>query len=182
MKIEALKSHLAIFDEIVQPFIASEHGQKIGFATFILMLALACATLFSVLKNSWAVATLQATPVVKAVEISANDSHPPLANLSNQHLFGQAVDGELPITSLQFHLTGILKATQGGMSKAIISVAGKPGKVYSVGDLLPSGIKVYAVTNDEVVLERSGHLEKLPLGRTPLVFQGMPQGLQGDSQ
>lgn len=97
-------------------------------------------------------------------------------NLPNAHLFGQAfmrTDG-MPITNLQLRLTGIVKVNneQGvEVSKAYISISGQTAKIYEVGDTLPYGVKVYSITQDSVVLDNDGHLEKLPLPREKLQFK-----------
>lgn len=96
--------------------------------------------------------------------------------LPKAHLFGMAVDnnGELPISSLQLRVTGIVKieGEQGAASsKAYISIQGAPSKIYQVGDDLPYGVKVYQVESDAVILENDGHLEKLPLPREELEFK-----------
>ena len=84
----------------------------------------------------------------------------------------------LPVTSLQIRLIGVIKSTPDTFSRVIISESNQPGKIYSVGDSLPSsGVKIYAITAEGVILDNSGRLEKLPLQRTPLMFQGMPKSL-----
>lgn len=92
------------------------------------------------------------------------------------HLFGQslATSGQIPITSLQFHVTGIVKVNndQGNSaSKAYISVGSQVGKIYHIGDKLPYGVKVFDITADAVMLENNGRLEKLPLPREQLQFK-----------
>ena len=59
----------------------------------------------------------------------------------------------------------------GPVSKAYISIDGQPSKIYQVGESLPSGVKVYDITPNEVVLENDGNLEKLPLPREQLKFK-----------
>lgn len=89
------------------------------------------------------------------------------------HLFGQT-DSDMPITSLQLRVTGIVKTNNdenNGSSKAYISISGQPGKIYHTGDELPYGVKVYEITPDSVILENDGKLEKLPLPRERLEFK-----------
>lgn len=92
------------------------------------------------------------------------------------HLFGQTLSGDMPITSLQLRVTGIIKVEaeqNSALSKAMISIAGQPSKIYRVGDILPLGVKIYGITQDAVVLENDGRLEKLPLPRPPLHFRSV---------
>jgi type II secretory pathway component PulC len=93
--------------------------------------------------------------------------------IPDAHLFGQT-DSEMPITSLQLRVTGIVKkndAQTGSVSKAYISISGQPSKIYQTGDDLPYGVKVYEITTDSVILENDGKLEKLPLPRERLEFK-----------
>jgi type II secretory pathway component PulC len=98
-----------------------------------------------------------------------------IKTLPKAHLFGEnLVDGNMPITSLQLRVTGIVKSTTDNsreVSKAYISMSGQPAKIYQVGDSLPYGVKVYEITDNAVILENDSHLEKLPLPREPLVFK-----------
>lgn len=99
-----------------------------------------------------------------------------LAALPSDHLFGQDLTkvGEMPISNLQLHVTGIVKTnTEEGVyvSKAYISIAGGPSKIYQIGDSLPYGVKVYGITADAVILENDGRLEQLPLPRQELIFK-----------
>jgi hypothetical protein len=98
-----------------------------------------------------------------------------IRTLPKAHLFGEnLVDGNMPITSLQLRVTGIVKATLENsqeVSKAYISMSGQPAKIYQAGDNLVNGVKVYEITDNAVILENDGHLEKLPLPREPLVFK-----------
>jgi len=102
-----------------------------------------------------------------------NDTANMITALPKTHLFGQSLAGDMPISSLQLHVTGIVKVENenGGVSKAYISMSGQPSKIYQVGDELPYGVKVYAITSDTIVLSRDGQLEKLPLAREKLAFK-----------
>ncbi|HSW69719.1 MAG TPA: type II secretion system protein N [Gammaproteobacteria bacterium] len=87
----------------------------------------------------------------------------------------------LPVTSLKIRLIGVIKSTPDKFSRVIISESNQPGKIFAVGDTLPSsGVRIYAITADGVILNNGGRLEKLPLQRTPLLFRGMPKPLLGD--
>src|SRR5579885_1573281 len=101
--------------------------------------------------------------------------------IPDEHLFGTSKNklGNMPITNLQLRVTGIVKVDTeqlGAYSKAYISIAGQPSKIYQVGDVLPYGVKVYDITSDAVILENDGHLEKLPLPREQLKFKPKPTG------
>lgn len=122
--------------------------------------------------NDWQLANQAiTTPVITKSNNNANL----IAAIPNEHLFGKAFnkDGNVPISNLQFRVTGIVKyADQStGNSKAYISVAGQPSKIYQADDVLPYGVKIHAIAADSVILENAGRLEKLPLPRSQLHFK-----------
>lgn len=103
-----------------------------------------------------------------------------IAAIPSEHLFGKNFSkaGDVPITSLQLRVTGIVKVENeagNNVSKAYISIAGAPSKIYQIGDSLPYGVKVYDITPNIVILENDGHLEKLPLPREELHFKPRDQ-------
>lgn len=99
-----------------------------------------------------------------------------VARIPDEHLFGKsfAEGGEVPLSNLQLRITGIVKINDdegSNGSKVYISIEGQPSKIYQVGDTLPYGVKVHEITNDSVILENNGRLEKLPLPREKLQFR-----------
>jgi len=119
----------------------------------------------------------------KTAAVTANNVNNPnadlIAKLPEQHLFGiqnREITG-LPVTSLQMHVTGIMKLQQkqgNATSQAIISISGQPDKVYRVGDMLPNGVKIDSITKDAVILKNNGHLERLPLPGREIVRKPKP--------
>ena len=74
-------------------------------------------------------------------------------------------------------ITGIVKSMDDGKGKAskvYISLAGKPSKIYQLGDTLPYGVRIYQITADTIIFDNDGRLEKLSLTRDKLVFK--PKG------
>ena len=161
-------------------FIQTERGRQAGIAINIIMSIFLLMALVSGVSNIWDAIWAGHEKPVMHVALTKNKDQELVMGLPREHLFGQRISASstLPITSLQLQLTGIMKVGISNESKALISESGKPAQVYGVGDVLPSGIKVYAVNEDEVVLERDGHLEKLPLARSPLSFEGLPKPLE----
>lgn len=101
-----------------------------------------------------------------------DDNQKLIASLPNTHLFGKPISpGSVPLSSLQFKVSGIVKTEISKDSKVYISLAGGGSKIFHVGDKLPYGVKVYEITPDAVILENDGHLEKLTLTRDKLQFK-----------
>lgn len=124
-------------------------------------------------QKDWALA--HAT-ITETASIKTDETETLIAALPNEHLFGKAfsTEGNVPITSLQLRVAGIVKINSpdsAATSKAYISIAGQPSKIYQTGDNLPYGVKVHDIQPDAVILENDGHLEKLPLPREKLEFK-----------
>lgn len=123
-------------------------------------------------RNDWLLTHQAIAKVPVAIKTNTND----ISSIALDHIFGKSPSkvGEMPITNLQLRVTGIVKVDSNQShttSKAYISISGQQSKIYKVGDTLPYGVKVYDITPDAVILENDGHLEKLPLPRTPLKFK-----------
>ncbi len=133
---------------------------------------------FSAWYFDWKLAHQVLTAKVKIDDSSARL----IASIPEQHLFGLSDTGEMPITNLQLRVTGIARESNAmgeNVSKAYISIAGSPSKIYQVGDSLPDGVKINDIKPDTVILENGGRLEKLPLPREPLQFK--PREKEGDN-
>ena len=152
--------------EILAPLFTTDLGRRAGFgalaaATFLLFTVVIHS--FSTWHQDWAVAhnTVASSEGSSGM---ANDINQLIMKIPAQHLFGQyevATSEVLPVTSLQLRLVGVIKTISDQSSKVIISEADKPGKVYQIGDGLPSGVKVYNITQDGVVLDNAGRLSAL---------------------
>ena len=168
-------------DEVLSPLFTTAWGRRAGLGLFVLMCLLILFTAFQSLMTLYGDVRLVGSSAKSTVSSLATDQLAKrIASIPQWHLFGQygAQSAILPVTSLQIHLVGVIKATPEKFSRVIISESNQPGKVYQVGDLLSAtGVRIYAISPEGVVLDNSGRLEKLPLQRTPLVFQGMPKSL-----
>jgi type II secretory pathway component PulC len=167
-------------EELLAPLFLTHRGRQIGLGVVALFSVLLFFSVIGTLYTWHADAVImhdQLATTASGLDV-ADAEAALIARLPQQHIFGAADDSDfLPITSLQLHLTGIIKDSSDQTSKIIVSEAGQPGKVYSVGDMLTSGIKIYSINEDGVVLEHSGRLEKLPLTRMRLQFQEKPKAL-----
>lgn len=170
-----------MWDEILEPIHYLQKNPKIMLGLVLTFLILIAMT-FAKTIMQWHQDFSKPEVITTSVEVADNTSINLIAELPNRHLFGQALaaDDFLPVTSLQLHLTGIIRDDNVHKSQAIIAAANEAGKIYAVGDELTSGIKIYAINDDGIVLEHSGHLEKLPLVRNQLTFQDPPKSLWND--
>ncbi|MES2218075.1 MAG: type II secretion system protein N [Pseudomonadota bacterium] len=166
-------------EELYAPIFLSERSRYAGIITFVAVVLLVAYAVVSTL-CSWYGDFKAPQALPKDTHIaSVNTEAQLITELPKQHLLGLAEgdDAFLPITSLQLRLTGILKDAGDKHSKVIIAEGEQPGKVYTVGDTLLSGIVINAINEDGIVLEHSGRLEKLPLMREALAFQDAPKTL-----
>lgn len=166
-----------MFHEITTPLFTTLWGRR---AAWIVLVCFAVLCFYIGYDNvmTWRedIAAVRGKPMVVAQSPTESTKMPAI---SEYHLFGGAPEQSaiLPITSLQLRLVGVIQAEPERFSRVIISQEGRPGVVYQVGDVLSSGVKVHQIAKDGVILDNSGRLEKLPLQRTPLQFQGMPKSL-----
>lgn len=175
-----LKTGMFFLEDTCAPLFSTEWGKRASLGTLILFALFSLITLIETFV-AWDDDFFLACSHAETTQSNAGDDVlKAIAQIPNNHLFGDANianQGYVPITSLQLHLVGIVKSADINQSHIIISDGSQPGKVYAIGDSLPSGIRVYAINDDGVILDNSGHLEKLPLARQRLEFQGMPKTL-----
>lgn len=170
-------------EEFIAPLFSTEWGKRaswaaLGLFSFLLVMTLVQTAL--TWHEDYQIGSMQTMASSQSVD---NNAAQLITHLPDDHLFGKigvSDQGALPITSLQLRLLGVIKSNNENASRVIISEAGQAGKVYSIGDSLPSGITINAIADDGVILENGGHMEKLPLHRAQLTFQGMPKSLLND--
>ncbi|HSW92856.1 MAG TPA: type II secretion system protein N [Gammaproteobacteria bacterium] len=173
-----------MIDELLSPLFTTEWGRRAGMLLSIVMSLLVFITFIHAVYTL--VGDIRLTHIHSRSSdhsLEANEKlNQLIATLPERHLFGQvgvlAQSAILPVTSLQIRLVGVIKSTPETFSRVIISEENRPGQIYRTGDTLPSsGVRIYAITPEGVVLDNGGRLEKLPLARPPLLFQGMPKSL-----
>jgi type II secretory pathway component PulC len=172
-QIKELKNFL---EEMFAPIFLSERSRHLGMVAFILACLLITYAVGMTLFNWYHDFK---TPKEAPVELSlatVNTEAQLIAQLPQLHLFGpEGDDAFLPLTNLQLRLTGILRDLKDERSKVIISEGDQPGKVYAIGDTLLNGITIKEISDDGIVLEHSGRLEKLPLTRDTPEFKDSPK-------
>ncbi|WP_221800810.1 type II secretion system protein N [Oceanobacter mangrovi] len=116
--------------------------------------------------------------VLQAPAVAAKDSAAPqTAGTSRYHLFGepsreppkvvqQAV--EAPETKLRLTLLGINQSSRAELSSAIVSVSGRPGEYFRMGDTVQGRTKLAGVQPDRIILDTAGKLETLKFDDAPM--------------
>lgn len=171
-----------MFNDIALPFLTGLWGRRLCWVALAIACLLFLATLIKTPLTWYSDSKLtKAQAIATVVPLQQVQSSDLIQHIPEWHLFGSSAKSAdtsiLPVTSLQLSLIGIVQAVPNNKSSVIISEANQAGKVYLVGDTLPVGVKVDAITEDGVILENAGRLEKLPLQRQPLSFQRMPDKL-----
>ncbi len=155
-----------MFEEIFSPLWSTEWGRRCSIGLLILVSCILIIILINIPLTWYAdahlikPATSSSLPAVLPINNSAQ-----LVSLPNTHLFGKAPSSDLPITSLDLRLLGIMRAIPARFSSALISVQGAAAKSYEVGDHLPGGLILAKITTNNVILNNAGEFEKLPLMR-----------------
>jgi general secretion pathway protein C len=123
-------------------------------------------------------AALLVTGLARAPSPPANDS-PAVATVRNEvdipsilrsNLFGTTVgidSGNAPVTTVQLMLAGVVADTDPEKGFALLGPAATSIRPYSVGSVVPGGLKLHAVYPDRVLLDRGGTIEALMLPRQP---------------
>ncbi len=91
-----------------------------------------------------------------------------VSDITGAHLFGdptpKPVVTKAPKTTLNLTLKGILSASDETMARALIANGKKKTELYSVGENIPgAGASVKEIRANEVLLNRNGATESLPL-------------------
>jgi type II secretion system protein C len=169
-------------EELFAPVLTTRWGRRCALAGIVCIAGLIIFTIGNEI-NDWLILfNHPAAPQIFASDSAdtANELTLNIKQIPNWHLFGESTTvatQTLPITSLQLRLIGVLHASDAQSSRVIISQASQPGKSYGVGDTLTGAVKIYAISQDAVILDNSGHMEKLPLARPPLLLHGLPKPL-----
>lgn len=135
------------------------------------VLALLC---FTLAQGTWRLFTAptssDAPPGISAVNETGSDFN--LQALLSANLFGQAAPATkaaetletIPLSSLNLVLTGVMVTPAG--SFALISSDGGPETPFAAGQDIVSGVSLYAVYADRVLIRRGGATESLMLKDT----------------
>lgn len=136
----------------------------------VINLAVLALLSFSLARGTWRLLTPPPAPETSAAVMTAPDASGEfnLQALLSANVFGQyagpkgAVSLEsIPLSSLNLVLTGVMVTPKG--SFALISSDGGPEQPFGVEQEIVSGVTLYAVYSDRVLIRRGGATESLML-------------------
>ena len=150
----------------------TRHGLKITYAFGILLLLLALSSVVwhAKTQNRLKAQNYQAQEITPLN--TKNSKAYQINNVVHANLFGDPnprvpVKENAPKTTLDLKLQGVLSASDSTIARAIISSGSNNSKLYSVGDKVKgSGVSIEEIRSHEVLLNRSGAIESLPLIRS----------------
>jgi len=145
------------------------HGTKIAYAFAIVLLVLSLA---SVAWHANGQSKLKkqnyAAQKIAPIKTKPKESYR-VVDIVRANLFGdpspaKVVQKNAPKTTLDLTLQGVLSATDENMARAIIMSGKRNSKLYSIGETIQgAGVSIEEIRASEVLLNRSGAIESLPL-------------------
>jgi len=146
----------------------TRHGLKIAYAVSGLLL------LASVASVAWNIRTQSQIKVVNYSEqtiapINQRPKHSYRVNdMVRANLFGDPSPAPIakvaPKTTLDLTLQGVLAASDTNIARAIIMSGKRKSKLYSIGESIQgAGVTVEEIRGSEVLINRNGAIESLPL-------------------
>jgi len=152
------------------PFI-NKNGPTLAFILALLcLLALVVVTGLDVRKQAQTKAQNYTPQPVKPIKSKQRPAYR-LKDIVSANLFGDPKPKvevkNAPKTTLNLTLQGILSASDSSVARAIISSSGKnKAELYSVGEEIKgAGASIKEIRAQEVILNRNGAIESLPLKR-----------------
>jgi len=119
---------------------------------------------------------------IRSAPVTPGAQQPRLRSVANLHLFGLAnkkprtqAPIDAPKTGLKLTLKGVFAASVAEQAMALIADARGKEKVYKKSEVIFSGVTLYEIYPDKVILERSGSFETLSLPREKLTSSSRPQ-------
>ena len=152
--------------------VINRHGPKIALAGSIIFLLIFLITSgFSIRTQAKTKAENYKPQPVQAVSNRNNRPRYRINDVVSANLFGNPAPAtkkivqNAPKTTLDLKLQGILSATDNSVARAIISSSkNKKAELYSVGENIKgAGASVKEIRAQEVILNRNGAVESLPL-------------------
>jgi len=146
----------------------TRHGLKIAYGVSGLLLFASLASIAWNVKTQNQIKSSNYTEQTIA-PISKRPQHSYRVNdIVRANLFGDPSPTPIakvaPKTTLDLTLHGVLAATDNNMARAIIMSGKRSSKLYSIGESIQgAGVSIEEIKTNEVLLNRNGAIESLPL-------------------
>ncbi len=146
----------------------TRHGVKIAYSgSGLLLLAVISSITWSIKTQSEIKAFNYAEQPMSPIKKKAQYSYR-VNDIVSANLFGDPSPAPIakatPKTTLDLTLQGVLAASDNDMARAIIMSGKRSSKLYSIGESIQgAGVSIDAINANEVLLNRNGAIESLPL-------------------
>lgn len=146
----------------------TRHGLKIAYGfSGLLLLAVIASIALSIKTQNEIKATNYAKQAIAPIKKKAQHSYR-VNDIVKANLFGDPSPAPVakiaPKTTLDLTLQGVLAASDASMARAIIMSGKRNSKLYSIGESIQgAGVSIEAIKANEVLLNRNGAIESLPI-------------------
>jgi type II secretory pathway component PulC len=146
----------------------TRHGLKIAYGfSGLLLLAVSASVALSIKAQSEIKAANYAEQTIAPISKKAQHSYR-VNDIINANLFGDPSPAPIakvaPKTTLDLTLQGVLAASDTSIARAIIMSGKRNSKLYSIGESIKgAGVSIEAIKANEVLLNRNGAIESLPM-------------------
>lgn len=146
----------------------NRHGLKIAYAcSGLLMVAVILSVAWNIKTQSKIKAANYTEQPIAPIKKNTQYSYR-INDIVSANLFGNpspiAITKAAPKTTLDLTLQGVLAATDNAMARAIIMSGKRNSKLYSIGESIQgAGVSIEAINANEVLLNRNGAIESLPM-------------------
>lgn len=159
---------MSFIDTITNNRLWSKHSVKLVWLLAILFFT---TIMISIIWNAWNLSKVkQSNYQTQELEPIAQSTQPGynVSDITNANLFGDpappVVVEDAPETTLDLTLEGVLWSSDNTTGRAIIMVGKKAAELYSVGEEINgAGASVDEIRDGEIILNRNGVFESLPL-------------------
>jgi len=158
---------MELFNAISNNRTWNKHGNKIAICLAIVCFLLAITFIGMDIYNNKKIKTIHYSPQTLQ-KINSSGPNYSVNNIVAANLFGNPNPPKIvqnaPKTTLDLTLQGILWASDNSLARAIIMSGKKKSGLYSIGEEIKgAGVSVKEIRDNEVLLNRNGAVESLPL-------------------
>jgi len=146
----------------------TRHGLKIAYGfSGLLLLAVIASIALSIKTQNEIKAANYAKQAIAPIKKKTQHSYR-VNDIINANLFGDPSPAPVakvaPKTTLDLTLQGVLAANDSSIARAIIMSGKRNSKLYSIGQSIQgAGVSIEAIKANEVLLNRNGAIESLPM-------------------